>query len=42
MTESCPECGQSCRDMDCLVDHLSDTHDAFDWIRRGRPIPADG
>lgn len=36
--ESCPECGQSCRDMDYLVDHLADAHDAFAWIARGRPL----
>jgi len=39
---SCPECGQSCRDMDRLVDHLADAHDAFAWVVQGRPLAADG
>jgi predicted dithiol-disulfide oxidoreductase (DUF899 family) len=38
MAESCPECGQPCDDMDRLVDHLGDSHDALLWVVRGRPI----
>jgi hypothetical protein len=41
MAESCPECGQPCQDMDRLVDHLSDAHDAFHWVVSGRPLADD-
>jgi hypothetical protein len=28
--------------MDILVDHLTDEHDAFSYVTRGRPLVADG
>lgn len=37
----CRECGDSFGNMDELVDHLSDEHDAFDWVVSGRPIRGD-
>jgi hypothetical protein len=41
VTVSCPLCGQSCRSEDHRVDHLTDAHDAFSWVVRGRPLPVD-
>ncbi|WP_265338384.1 hypothetical protein [Haladaptatus pallidirubidus] len=38
MAERCPECGDRVPSKDHLADHLSDEHDAFDWIMSGRPI----
>jgi hypothetical protein len=37
----CGECNLSFDSMDELVDHLSDEHDAFDWLVAGRPIRGD-
>lgn len=34
----CPECGETLEDGDRLVDHLTDTHDAYSWTTAGRPI----
>lgn len=34
----CRECGEICKSMDHLIDHLSDAHDAFDWVVQGRPL----
>lgn len=38
---TCRECGEPFPSMDELVDHLSDEHDAFDWMVRGRPMRGD-
>lgn len=38
MSELCNECGQRVPDMDRLVDHLTDEHDAFSHMTEGRPI----
>lgn len=42
MTERCPECGNAYPGMDHLVDHLTDDHDAYSWVTRGRPVDFGG
>lgn len=37
----CQECSERFDTMDELVDHLTDEHDAFDWIVDGRPMRGD-
>lgn len=38
MTERCPECGDRFPSKHHLVDHLTDDHQAFDWLVDGRPM----
>lgn len=39
MTRHCPICNEPFANGDYLVDHLTDTHHAFDYIVDGRPMP---
>ncbi|WP_154020056.1 hypothetical protein [Halococcus sediminicola] len=34
----CPECDAVVEDRDELADHLTEVHDAFDWLMKGRPV----
>ena len=34
----CPECDALVEDRDELADHLTEVHDAFDWLMNGRPV----